>query len=363
VVRLTHGHIRTLRGGTASFLDSVVTRPYSPSMRHWVALLAIVILTGCTESPQPTPSSSAATPIISSPGTTTSAEPTPSSATTVHVPEPGQVVAAFGSLWVESHKDGTVWRIGSNGDVAAQIADSTSSRTDQRFTARSTAITAGFGSVWTLTDDALVRIDPASNKVAGRVPIAVPNALAVGEGAVWVVSGPGQIRLIKIDPSTMRADNFADLGTSVGAIAVSAGYVWLVRFSEAGGMDRIDPTSGALSDLPVGYNDRFLVATPRWLWLINTGSAQSIDPTDGRAVDARPKKKASGSIGASYSHGVVWINDGAAVGIDARSGALVERILAFTGVKWWWTGGIAQLRRRVWLADPAGDRVVGLPLD
>jgi hypothetical protein len=333
-------------------------------MRRWVALFAIVILTGCTESPQPTPPSSAATPILSSPGTTTSAEPTPSSATTtVDVPEPGQMVAAYGSLWVESHEDGTVWRIGPNGDVAARIADSTSSRTDQRFSARSTVIAAGFGSVWTLTDDALVRIDPTSNKVVGSVPIAVPHALAVGEGAMWVVSGPGQVRLIKIDPSTMHADNFADLGTSVGAIAVSAGYVWLVRFSEAGGMDRIDPTSGALSDLPVGYNDRFLVATPRWLWLINTGGAQRIDPTDGRAVDARSRKKASGSIGASYSHGVVWINDGAAVGFDARSGAVVERISAFTGVKWWWTGGIAQLGPRVWLADPAGDHVVGLPLD
>ncbi len=283
--------------------------------------------------------------------------------TTVNVPEPGQMIAAFGSLWVESREDGTVWRIGPNGDVAAQVADSTSSRVDQRFIARSTAIVAGFGSVWSLTDDALVRIDPTSNKVVATIPIAVPNALAVGEGAVWVVSGPGQIRLLKIDPSTMQADDFAGLGTSVGAIAVSAGYVWLIRGSEAGGMDRIDPTSGALADLPVGYNDRFLVSAPRWLWLINTGSARRIDPTDGKAVDARSKKKAGGSIGASYSHGVVWINDGAAVGFDARSGAVVDRIQAFTGVKWWWTGGIAQLGRRVWLVDPAGDRVVGVPLN
>jgi hypothetical protein len=247
--------------------------------------------------------------------------------------------------------------------VVAQIADSTSSRADQRFMARSTAIAAGFGSVWALTDDALVRIDPTSNKVMASVPIAAPNALAVGEGAVWVVSGPGQIRLLKIDPSTLHADDFLGLGTSVGAIAVSAGYVWLIRVSEAGGMDRIDPTSGALVDLPVGYNDRFLLTTPRWLWLINTGSAQRIDPTDGKAVDARSKTKASGAIGASYYHGVVWINDGAAVGFDARSGAMVERIPAFPGVKWWWTGGIAQLGRRVWVADPAGDRVVGLRLD
>ncbi|MEP6665557.1 MAG: hypothetical protein ABJA81_03820 [Nocardioidaceae bacterium] len=266
---------------------------------------------------------------------------------------------------MQSKGDASIWRITPQGEVSARIHDATSSGAGGRFDYRSTAspaLAAGFGSMWSLTDDALVRIDPTSNKVVGSVPIAVPAALAVGEGAVWVVYDRSQVRLLKIDPSTMHADDFANLGTSVGAIAVSAGYVWLVRGSEAGGMDRIDPTSGALADLSIGYNDRFLVTTPRWLWLINTGSAQRIDPTDGTAVDARPKKKTSGSIGATYSHGVVWINAGTAVGIDATSGAVVERIPAFAGLKWWWTGGIAQLGRRVWLADPAGDRLFGLQL-
>jgi hypothetical protein len=35
---------------------------------------------------------------------------------------------------------------------------------------------------------------------------------------------------------------------------------------------------------------------------------------------------------------------------------------ALTHVKYWSSGGIAQLGRRVWLADPNGDRVVGVPL-
>jgi hypothetical protein len=270
------------------------------------------------------------------------------------------MVAAFGSLWVQSRKGGSIWRIGSNGDVVARIPHSAPSQAEPRFNARSTALVAGFGSLWSLTSKALVRIDPTSNTVVSSVPVTLPHALAVGEGALWVISGPGEVKLLKIDPSTMHADTFADLGTSVGAIGVSAGYVWSVRFSEGGGMDRIDPNSGQVTDLPVGYNDRFLVTTPRWLWLIDRGSAQRIDPSDGSAVDARAVRKTSGSIGASYSHGIVWVNNGTAIGLDAKSGDVVERIPAFAGIKWWWTGGIAQLGQRVWLVDPSGDRVLGL---
>jgi len=273
------------------------------------------------------------------------------------------MVAAFGSVWVQSRTNGEVWRIAPNGDQAARIPNATSSRSAPRFNSLPTAIAAGFGSVWSLTNDAIVRIDPASNDVVGTIPVTLPNALAVGEGAVWVVSGPGQVQLLKIDPSTMHADVFARLGTTVGAIGVGAGYIWLIRISEAGGMDRIDPNSGELTELKAGYNDRFLVTTPRWLWLINSGRAQRIDPTDGRAVDRRSKPKAPGSIGASYSHGTLWINNGTAIGIDATSGAVIARIPAFSGTKWWWTGGIAQLGARVWLVDPAENRVIGAPIN
>jgi hypothetical protein len=273
------------------------------------------------------------------------------------------MVAAFGSLWVQSRDGGSVWRIAPSGHVIARIAHAAPSQAEPRFNARSTAIAAGSGSVWSLTDGALVRIDPATNEVVASARISVPHALAVGGGAVWVVSGPGQVRLLKIDPTTLQTDDFADLGTTVGAIGVSAGSIWLVKFSEAGGMYRVDPASGAVTDLQVGYNDRFLVPTPRWLWLVNTGAVQRIDPTDGTAVDPRAKKKARDSIGASYAHGTVWINDGAAIGLDARSGAVIQRIPLFTGVKWWWSGGIAQLGQRVWLVDPSAGRVVGVPLN
>jgi hypothetical protein len=208
-----------------------------------------------------------------------------------------------------------------------------------------------------------VRIDPASDRIVAHLPIKFPHALAVGDGAVWVVCCHGAITLLRIDPATMHPDVFAHLGTSVGGLAVANGSLWLMKFSEAGGMLKIDPSSGAMVDVQAGYNDRFILTTPRWLWLINSGSAQRIDPSDGSRVDARSKRVAKQSIGASYSHGTVWINSGTAVGIDAESGKVTYQLPAFNDLKWWWTGGIAQLGSRVWLADPGRDRIIGVPLD
>jgi hypothetical protein len=225
----------------------------------------------------------------------------------------------------------------------------------------SDGLDAGFGSIWSLTKDSLVRIDPTSNRVAESIPIEFPYSLATGEGAVWVVCCRGQIRLVKIDPSTMQAEMFANLGTSASALGVGTGYVWWGRSSEGGGMYRVDPRTAEVTDIQVGYNDRFIVPTPQWIWLIDSGSAQRMDST-GAPVDPRSKRKAKQSIGASYSNGIVWINDGAAVGFDAETGAITTRLPAFSDVKYQSSGGIAQLGNRVWLADPEGDLLYGLPL-
>jgi hypothetical protein len=136
------------------------------------------------------------------------------------------MIAAFGSLWVQSREDGSIWRINQRGGVSARIPEASSSDADGRFYSGSGGLDSGFGSVWSLTDDAVVRIDPGSDRVVGKVPIDLPFALAVGEGAVWVVCCRSQVKLLKIDPSTMHADLFANLGTSLSALGVGNGYVW-----------------------------------------------------------------------------------------------------------------------------------------
>jgi hypothetical protein len=247
--------------------------------------------------------------------------------------------------------------------VEAQIPDASFVQPRARFGAPTVGLGAGFGSIWSLTHDALVRIDPASNHVIGRLPLRSPFALAVGEGAVWAICCEAQVTVKRIDPSTMHVETFVRVGTSMKAFGVGDGFLWGIEFSEGGGMYRIDPTTAEVDDLRVGYNERFILPTPRWVWLIDSGSAQRVDPISGTLVDARAKTKASGSIGVAYSEGTVWLNAGTAVGFDAASGKVTARLPGFTGIKWWWTGGIAQLGRRIWVADPKGDRLLSLGLD
>src|SRR5207237_7461100 len=130
----------------------------------------------------------------------------------------------------------------------------------------------------------------------------------------------------------------------------------LVEFSEGGGIYRVDPVTAKIDDLRIGYNQRFIIPTPRWVWLVDSGSAQRIDPRIGALADPRAKKKAAQAIGVAYSDGTVWLNAGTVVGFDATTGKTTARIRGFTGSKWWWAGGSAQLGSRVWVDVTGGCR-------
>ena len=100
----------------------------------------------------------------------------------------------------------------------------------------------GDGEVW--------QIDPATNDVRQRIPLANPsfwNNIAVGDGAVWVTSSPtvhgdgtALVHLHRIDPSTgditadiPLGDGASGLGPDEGAVSYSAlalgeGSVWTV---------------------------------------------------------------------------------------------------------------------------------------
>jgi hypothetical protein len=273
------------------------------------------------------------------------------------------MIAAFGSVWVDARVDAAVWRLAPNGRVLAKIPDAARSKDGPKFRTIAASIDAGFGSIWSLTNDAVVRIDPASSKVVGRIRIQSPFALGVGEGAVWVICCSSQVRLLRIDPATMTSELFAHVGTSATTLGVGDGYIWMGQLSEAGGMYRIDPATGDVTDLTdMGYNDRFIVPTSAGVWLIDAGTAERFDPETGERIGRPNQRKARGSIGVSLSGTTIWINDGDAVGFDVTTGKVTDRLDGSGAFKWWWTAGVARLGNRVWLADPAHEAVLGLPL-
>ena len=286
-------------------------------MVRLAALLCLALaLAGCSAASSTTPpaatvSASAVPPTSVPPSSEPPSSPEPSANLTIDVPKPGAVVAAFGSIWVQSRQDGTVWRIDRQGKIIAKIPHVIRS---DKLGWESFTLGAGSGSVWTLGDGIVARIDPDMNKVISK--IGVPDyafGLAVGEGAVWVAccagGPPGSgiwPRLIRIDPQSETALVFAKTLTSPSSFAVGRGYVWWGNFSEAGAMQRIDPVTGAQVRIEAD-NMRFIVPTPRWIWLLASGSTQRV--AAGSVAPAKDAgRKGPTAIGATYADGMVWIN-------------------------------------------------------
>jgi hypothetical protein len=94
------------------------------------------------------------------------------------------------------------------------------------------------------TTGATVRTDGARLAVAGRVALpGQPAAVAVGEGAVWVLLE--QVTLLRVDPGRHQVTGRLELGAPtggmpVGPLAVGAGAVW-VGTREATVTVRVDP--------------------------------------------------------------------------------------------------------------------------
>src|SRR5207247_5747457 len=102
-----------------------LARRYGPVVRRFEFVLVLGALVACT--PGPATPSSPVSAVSSSAPTSTSSTPSPSRSPTakisVDVPAPADVVAAFGSVWVQGRGDGSLWRIDPAGRVLARIAD------------------------------------------------------------------------------------------------------------------------------------------------------------------------------------------------------------------------------------------------
>jgi DNA-binding beta-propeller fold protein YncE len=103
----------------------------------------------------------------------------------------------------------------------------------------SQTIALGAGGVWLAEPFAelVVRIDPASRRVVARIPAGAATNLAIGQGAVWVVSSRG---LLRIDPGRNRvvaSVPAAQLRLTLLA-TTGGGAVWAAGWNS---VSRIDP--------------------------------------------------------------------------------------------------------------------------
>lgn len=155
---------------------------------------------------------------------------------------PGPITALyeFGALWVSNSSPSSVVRVN----------PSTGTVSTMGFTGR---VAAGYGSLWATSDDSVVRADPKTGHPTATIRVPRAQAVAVGQGRVWVLasaksSSPTLFYPVKktaalweIDPINngivgrpLRLDALQPLALAVGGRAV-----WVADY-DSGTITRFD---------------------------------------------------------------------------------------------------------------------------
>ena len=110
-------------------------------------------------------------------------------------------------------------------------------------------LAAGEGSIWATEFPAghfsgpsdVVRVDVSTNRVNATIPLSQPSvSLAVGNGFVWA-SPNGREALLWIDPSTNRiAGRVNPSGDGGGAVVLADGTLWILRVPNDESIARYD---------------------------------------------------------------------------------------------------------------------------
>jgi outer membrane protein assembly factor BamB len=131
--------------------------------------------------------------------------------------------------------------------------------------------------------------------VAGRVALPGPAAaVAVGEGAIWVLLGQGT--LLRVDPDRHRVTGRLELGAPTGPLAVGAGAVW-VGDGQATVTARVDPVRLRVT----ARFDRYVVVAAHgalWSYCCRRGDKpMGFGRIDARTLRPRPPLVVTDALG------------------------------------------------------------------
>jgi YVTN family beta-propeller protein len=204
-------------------------------------------------------------------------------------------------------------------------------------------MTVAGGMLWVLKGaGTVVRIDPATNAVVGK-PLRVPadaEAIAIGQGALWVASvaggdlgTPGNDRVTRIDLATGRTLATVTVPRAPLDLAVTPGAVWVTNSGGGGdSVARIDPRTNRPTSRPVrtGDSPQSLAVGGGWLWVANhdAGTVTRIDQASGKVLADIPVPSEPHRV--AYGAGAAWVGN-------------------------WHDNSVSRI-------DPATNRVVGSPI-
>ncbi len=178
-------------------------------------------------------------------------------------------------------------------------------------------IAVGGGSVW-ITDAGpnsaafVLEFDAKSGALVDRIGLPEPPAgIAFGEGAVWVRSNGLTPFLTKLDPGSGKVTGRLPLG-GIDAVAAGNGNVWVADLTD-NEVVKVDPSSTSQAGLVSGTLDG-----PEWIavdrdgvWVVNRHdcSVARIDPGTNRVVATIPLHVVQPLVIAASEEEGVWVAD------------------------------------------------------
>jgi streptogramin lyase len=241
--------------------------------------------------------------------------------------------------------------------VVLVVSGSGETATEIAFLGQPGEIAVDQSGVWvTDTENSeIVRIDPASNAVAGtptRVP-SIPEDVVVDRGSVWVASSTGT--LTRLDArDTSRSDELA-VGGHPFAVAAGAGAVWVVD-SQRARVIRVDSSRLRITAVTrVRPHPKDVAADGGEVWVALARGAQRLDPDSGKP-DEPLVRTTSPLESISIGDGRVWATsllDDSAFIVDPISNEQPTPIDAGAGPE-----GVAVGNGSAWITSHRSDEVL-----
>jgi len=226
-----------------------------------------------------------------------------------------------------------------------------------------TDVEVGAGSVWVLSDWALLRVDPAVNDVVDTVPLprgspARWSHMEVGATAIFVCTcadGPGTI--IRIDLATMSVEPVRR--SPVWMIAYGEGALWALT-GELDTIEQIDPrTNAVVETIPLGrigetHGWRYRMAVGAGaIWVLAPASLWRIDAATKRFVGSVRLDRSEEGSSVAAGDGAVWVatSEGILLRVDPDSHTVAKTIplgtLVYPADAW---DAVAVGKGSVWVA-------------
>ena len=239
------------------------------------------------------------------------------------------------------------------------------------------AVAVGEGAVWVLdgASGLVTKVDPAygsvwSRRVAPRNLVSYdrsresldPTSVAAGLGSVWTTDGSNW--LTRLNPRTRHVDRI-DLHSSLDGVAVGDGAVWAIS-GAAATVFRLDRRGRETMHLPIASKPSADSPYPievavgaGYVWVLsaNTATVTAIDPTQRLVaatahlgIERRPVRLAVGD-------GAAWVadGDGTLARIDEASAGQPDFLQAGGALR-----DVAVVGKSVWVAAGAGVGSAGI---